>query len=240
MINIREITMKNGLCFPTNEELIMLILGTGTKKTPVDELAKQVLSIVLSSNRESLVENLLKIDGMGRTKALMIAAALEFGKRLNRNPQSYLHKPSDLIPFIQNYAMQKQEHFLVISMNGANEILSIRVICVGTKNMAIVEPREVFSEALKEHASSIILSHNHPSGQVLPSYDDIKITFRLKQAAKLLGIKVFDHIIISRTGYFSFLEHNLFNRETLSNLQEQYPNLFYDLKGEMLEWVDIN
>jgi DNA repair protein RadC len=217
-ISVREETLKNGLSFPTDEELLMLILGTGTKKSPVNVLAKQVLDIVLSSNRENLIENLMRVDGMGKSKALLVAASLEFGKRLNRNPQSCFNCPSDIIPYIQNYAMQKQEHFLCISLNGAKEVLSIRVVCVGVKNMAIVEAREVFSEALKEHASAVIICHNHPSGNANPSFDDIKITCRLSQAAEILGIKLLDHIIITRLNYFSFLEHDFMDMNTMLSL----------------------
>jgi len=224
-IEIRELTIKNGLSFPTDEELIMLILGSGTKKTPIKELAHQIFETVLSSNRENLIENLMKINGVGQSKALMVASALEFGKRLNRNPQSYFHTPADVIPFIQNYAMQNQEHFLCISLNGAREILSIRVISTGASNMAIVEPREVFCEAIKEHASAIILSHNHPSGNTSPSFEDVKITLRLAKAADILGIKLLDHIIISRTNYFSFYENKFMDMDSMLVTLEKYAVL---------------
>ena len=217
-LEIRELTMQHGLEFPSDEELIMLILGSGTKRCPIRELAKQVLCIVMSSNNENLVENLLKISGMGRSKALMIAAALEFGKRVNRNPQVSLEAPIEVIPYIQSYAMQRQEHFLCVSLNGAREIISIRVICSGAGNMAIIRPSEVFSEAIKEHASAIVLSHNHPSGNPNPSRDDIRTTLKLYQAAEVLGITLLDHIIITKTNYYSFLENGFLDEEKLFNL----------------------
>lgn len=217
-IEIRELTMKHGLAYPSNEELIMLILGSGTKSCPVRELAQQVMGIILSSNEENLVENLIKIKGMGKSKALMIAAAMELGKRLNRNPGSSLNSPVDIIPYIQNYAMEKQEHFLCINLNGAMEIISIRVICSGTGNMAILRPSEVFAEAVKEHASAVVISHNHPSGNPLPSKQDIQTTLRLYQAAELLGIALLDHIILSKTNYFSFLEHSCLSEDKLIDL----------------------
>ena len=217
-LEIRELTMKHGLSFPSEAELIMLILGSGTKDTPIRELSKQVLGTVLASNNENLLENLMTIKGMGKSKALMIAAALEFGKRINKNPQVALETPSAIVPYIQNYAMQKQEHFLCISLNGAREIISIRVVCTGTGNMAIISPAEVFSEAIKEHASAIVLCHNHPSENPNPSEDDIHTTVRLFQAAEILGIALLDHIIITKTRYFSFLEHDLIDEEKLFDL----------------------
>lgn len=217
-LEIRELTMQHGLAYPSDEELIMLILGSGTKDLPIRELAKQVFGIVLSSNSENLLENLMKIKGMGKSKALMIAASLEFGKRINRNPQLSLKTPADIIPYIQNYAMQKQEHFLCVSLNGAREIISIRVICSGAGNMAVISPAEVFSEAIKEHASAIVLSHNHPSGNPAPSDEDIHTTMRLFQAAEILGIALLDHIIIAKTNYFSFLEHDIMDEEKMFSL----------------------
>ncbi|MBQ9207516.1 MAG: DNA repair protein RadC [Treponema sp.] len=214
-LRVRENTLKHGLAFPSDEELIMMILGSGTKEMPIKELARQVLSIVMTSNSDTLIENLQKIRGMGKSKALMIASALELGRRINRNPQTLIKTPSEVVPFIQNYAMQKQEHFLCISMNGAKEIISIRVICTGVSNMAIIEPREVFSEALKEHASAVILSHNHPSGNPAPSQPDVKVTLRLYRAAKLLGLALLDHIILAKTSYFSFLENSCLTEEKL-------------------------
>ncbi len=219
-IEIRELTIQHGLSFPSNEELIMLILGSGTKQTPIKDLARQVLEIVMSSNSENLVENLLKINGMGKSKALIIAAALELGRRIGKNPDVALDSPSDIIPYIQSYTMQKQEHFLCVSLNGSMEIISIRVICIGASNMAIIRPPEVFAEAIKEHASAIVLCHNHPGGNPNPSSKDIKTTLRLYQAAELLGISILDHIIITKTGYFSFLEHNLMDEEKLFNAAE--------------------
>lgn len=219
-IEIRELTIQHGLSFPSNEELIMLILGSGTKQTPIKDLARQVLEIVMSSNSENLVENLLKVNGMGKSKALIIAAALELGRRIGKNPDVALDSPSDIIPYIQSYTMQKQEHFLCVSLNGSMEIISIRVICIGASNMAIIRPPEVFAEAIKEHASAIVLCHNHPGGNPNPSSKDIKTTLRLYQAAELLGISILDHIIITKTGYFSFLEHNLMDEEKLFNAAE--------------------
>lgn len=206
---IRELTLTNGISYPSNAELIMLILGSGTSRVPVEYLAEKVLRVVEASNPPDLIDALLKVQGIGTTKALMLAAAMELGRRLNRNPQGRMNSPGDIVPFVQNYAMASQEHFLCVSLNGARDILSVRVVCVGSGNMALVRPREVFCEAIKEHASAIVLCHNHPSGQCFPSEEDLVMTEQIVKSAMLLGIAVLDHIIITKSGYFSLLEHNL-------------------------------
>ena len=208
-LQIRELTLKNGMSFPSDEELVMLVIGSGTKTVPVERLAGKILSVVLSSNPEELVGKLQLINGVGQNKALSMAAALELGRRMNRSPQGTIGEPRDVVPFIKGYAVQSQEHFICITLNGAREILSIRVVCVGTGNMAVIRPSDIFAEAMKERASAIIVSHNHPSGSLSPSDDDIKTTRRLVDASEILGIALLDHIIIARGGYFSFAEHSM-------------------------------
>ena len=208
-LNIRELALSNGMSYPSNAELIMMILGSGTRKMPVEYLAENVLKTVEATNPPELINALRKIEGIGTTKALMIAASMELGRRLNRNPQGRLNKPEDIVPFVQNYAMTSQEHFLCVTLTGAREILSVHVICVGASNMAVVRPREVFCEAIKEHASAIVLCHNHPSGHAEPSEEDLAMTETLVDCAMMLGIAVLDHIILTKTGYFSLLEHNM-------------------------------
>ena len=208
-LQIRELAFLNGMKFPSDEELLMLILGSGTRVRPIDVLAGDIMKVILGTNEKNLVDELVKIRGMGRNKALAVAASLELGRRMNRNPQAHLSAPTDVIPFIQGYSMQPQEHFLCVSLNGAQEIISIRVLCVGSGNMAVLRPAEVFSEAIKEHAAAIVISHNHPGGNPEPSDADIKTTERILRAAEILGMTLLDHIIISKNGYFSFLENGM-------------------------------
>lgn len=210
-LRIREMTLAHGLAYPSDEELVMLILGHGTKETPVEELSVRVLETVMKSNYDNLVENLTKISGIGKTKALVIAAALELGRRQNRNPHTVLSHPREIIPYVQSYALLPTEHFLCVTLNGAREILSIRVVCTGSGNMAVIRMSEVYAEAIKEHASAVVFCHNHPGGNPEPSDADFETTKKLCLAASLLEIKVLDHIIIAKNSYFSFLEHHLFD-----------------------------
>ena len=207
--NIRELTLLNGISYPDDEELIMLILGKGTKNNPIESLAEKVTKTINSSNEEELIPNLKKINGMGESRALIIAAALELGRRRRGILRSSINAPKDVIPFLQHYTLMPTEHFITVTVNGAKEILSTRVVSVGTINKALIHPREVFANAVSEYASGIICCHNHPCGQCYPSNADIDSTKILQKAAKILGIVFMDHIIITKEDYFSFLEHGM-------------------------------
>ena len=139
--DIRERVLERGFRYPSNMELIMLLLGTGTKKYPVEELASKVLDILDSTDVNDLPCELQKISGIGEGKALSIAAALEFGRRRTSHLQAVIKHPTDIIPFVQMYAMKTQEHFLSIVLSGAFEILKINVVSVGTINKTIIHPQ---------------------------------------------------------------------------------------------------
>ncbi len=207
--DVRETLKKNGISFLTDVQLVMLLLGSGTKKQPVAKLAQEVINIIRSTNSEEILKKLMKIKGLGPGKASTICAALEFGKRYNNYKGKKILTPRDIIPLVQIYTLQQQEHLICISLNGNNEIINLRVVSIGTINNTIVHPREVFAEPLKDRAAAIIVCHNHPSGNIAPSDNDIEVTATLFEAAKLLGLSMLDHIIVSSTSFFSFRENNL-------------------------------
>ena len=207
--NVRELALKHGLSFLTDQELIMVILGTGTKQFPVDILSEKITHALNSSNWENTIENLMHIKGVGRSKALAIACALELGKRRNSHKDAKIRSARDILPFVKNYSIQQKEHFLCITLNGSHEIIQIRIVSIGTINRTIVHPREISSEALMENAAAIIVCHNHPSGNCEPSEQDIETTKIIKCSADILGIPLLDHIIFSENNYFSFVENKL-------------------------------
>ena len=206
---IREMAMQKGLSFPSDSELLMLILGSGTKSVPVESLARRTLEIVKESPRDELVEKLCGLSGIGMSRALAIAAAVELGRRMCGHLRAVVNRPVDVIPYIKHYSMESREHFICVSLNGAHEILGIRVVSVGSAGRTLVHPREVLSDPVAEHASAIICCHNHPYGPCLPSRADTEVTQVVKESSELLGISLLDHIIISRDGYFSFMEHDM-------------------------------
>ena len=207
--DVREKALRFGLGYPLDYELVMLILGTGNRQMSVEAMSKKIVEALDSSNSDDMVERLLKLKGIGQGKALAVAAAIELGKRRTCHLGAHIKTPGDVIPFVNHYAMNGKEHFLAVTLNGGHNIIQIHVVSIGTTNSAVAHPREVFFEAIKENASAVILCHNHPSGEVEPSDEDIECTKKLIEASEIIGIPVLDHIIIDCNNYFSFLESGL-------------------------------
>ncbi len=208
-IDLRERVLVRGITYPTDEELIMLIIGSGTKKDNVVHLSEKVIKTIDVCNSENLVSELMKIDGIGECKALSIAAAVELGRRRNSHLRARIRCPKDIIPYLQNYAIKSKEHFVTVCLSGAHEIIGINVTSVGTVNKTLIHPREIFVEAINQKAAAIIICHNHPSGNIIPSPDDIETTQKILESSRILGIPLLDHVIINQSSYFSFVENNI-------------------------------
>ncbi len=192
----------------SDAELVGLILGSGTRTAPIESIAQNVIAM-LASGRKTL-EDIMSIDGVDAKKAMAIMASLELGRRYNAKSGDMVTAPNDVYDNIRHYAIRnEQESFIVVSLNGAHEIIDTFVATVGLVNRTLIHPREVFSKPIAQKATAIVIAHNHPSGQVEPSEEDISATGRLIQSGALLGIKVLDHLIINSRGYYSFLEHGL-------------------------------
>ncbi|MCQ2613843.1 MAG: DNA repair protein RadC [Treponemataceae bacterium] len=219
--DLREQLVAFGESVLSDKELIMLLLGTGIKGVPVAKLAEKVLFLIHSKPADKLKDALLELDGMGQGKTACILAALECGRRFAATRDIKVNHPSDILPLVQSYSLEKQEHFLCVSMNGAREVLKVKVVSVGTMNRALVHPRDLFADPIVDGAAAIIIVHNHPSGSVTPSPNDYATTRRILGASRLLGIQLLDHIIITRTDFFSFLEKtDVFSEEEQSGCDE--------------------
>lgn len=204
----REKLMKKGAEALADLELMAILIGRGIENHDVMSIAGRILKMIEEDHGKINVEALQKIEGVGLAKAAVIAAALEFARRRIRPEGFKISFPADVLPLIRHYADRKQEHFICVSLNGSNEVIAERVISIGLVNKTQVHPREVFADAIAERASAIIVAHNHPSGGVNPSKEDVEITGQLKSAGEILGIKLLDHIIFNQKTYYSFLEHN--------------------------------
>jgi len=204
----REKLLRKGAGALSDRELLMIILGRGTKKDDVRSLARKLLKIIDEMGIGIDANDLLEIDGIGEAKATTIAAAFEFVRRRIKPEGLKIKFPSDVLPLIQHYGDRRQEHFLSISVNGANEAMSVRVVTIGLVNKSQVHPREVFADVIAERASAVIIAHNHPVGEPKPSKEDRDVTKRMKEAASVLGINLLDHIIFNRKGYYSFVEND--------------------------------
>lgn len=210
--DVREIAQKNGISTLSDHELLMLILGSGSKTCPVETLAQKVLETIRLTHNDTVQEQLYSISGMGPSKAGIVCAALELGKRQHKITKLLIRSPQDILPFFEHAILHQTETFLCASLNGANEIMKVRMTSCGSVTKAIVDPREIFCEPLKERASGIIVCHNHPSGNFTPSVNDIAVTKQLEKAGDLLGIQLLDHLIVSTSGYYSFSENGLIKK----------------------------
>lgn len=202
----RERLLLKGAEALTDAELLAVMLGRGVEGHDVMSIASRVLKALDNSNDKPDIEELKRIEGVGLAKATLIAAAIEFARRRIRPEGLKISFPADVLPLIRHYADRKQEHFICISINGANEVIASRIVSVGLVNKTQVHPREVFADPITDRASAIIVAHNHPAGGLLPSKEDVEITKQLKIAGETLGIKLLDHIIFNHKGYYSFLE----------------------------------
>ncbi len=202
----REKLKHKGAACLTDHELLAILLGSGTRGHDVMRLAARILTIVDSEGTAPSVDSLCKVEGVGLAKAALIVAALEFARRRIRPDGVKISKPPDVYPLLRHLADRRQEHFLCVSLNGANEVIAVRTVSMGLVNRALVHPREVYADPITDRAAAIIVAHNHPSGNLQPSQDDLAITRQLADAGKTLGIKLLDHLIFNSVSYFSLME----------------------------------
>ena len=205
----REKLQARGLQTLSDHELLQSIIGSGNSKKNVRQLASDVLRMIDTHGTLPHLDTLKQIPGMGEAKASIIVCAFEFVKRRIIPPNICIKTPEDILQFLLPYKTKKQEHFLVAGLNGAHELKYLDVITIGILNKSLVHPREVFEKAVTSSIHSILVCHNHPSGNLQPSKEDREVTRRLKETGEILGIPLVDHIIIGPPGHFSFLEHNL-------------------------------
>ena len=197
------------------QELLALIIGRVVSKKSVMTIAQELLIKFgnIKAISEATLEELSQIKGIGFAKAAQIKACFELGKRKDLEPEQKdfdIKDPQSVVKAIRASIKDKaKEHFKLILLNARNKIIGITTVSIGSLNASIVHPREVFKDAIAHNAYSVVLAHNHPSGDPEPSEDDLTMTRRLIEAGKILGIEVLDHIIITKNGYFSFKDRGL-------------------------------
>lgn len=210
----REKLIKEGSDSLSDEELLAIILSTGTKEKNAIELAREILANFSYQELYDIeVNELTKINGIKVAKASKIVASLKFGKRIakrvNQRSITRIEKSEDIYNFLkEELADKKNEFFYAILLDTKNVIISKELVTKGTLDASLVHPREAFRPAIKKSAKSIIFVHNHPSGNPKPSAEDYNITRRLVDAGNLLDINVLDHIIIGENDYYSFKKEN--------------------------------
>jgi DNA repair protein RadC len=208
----RERFILNGPQSLSNHELIAILLRTGTKEESVLQLSNRLLNHFegLRLLKAATLEEMTEIKGIGHAKAIQILAAVEIGRRVSNlsfNDRYVIRSPEDGAKYVMNdMRFLSQEHFVCLYLNTKNQVIHKQTIFIGSLNASIVHPREVFREALKRSAASIIALHNHPSGDPTPSREDIEVTKRLVECGKIIGIDLLDHLIIGENKFVSLKE----------------------------------
>jgi DNA repair protein RadC len=202
----REKLLVKGSGALSDQELLAVLLGKGTPQMDVMTLAGKVARVMDERGLDVRVDDLTSFEGIGQAKAALVLAAIEYARRRIKPEGLKITTPSDVLPLIRHFADRRQEHFLSITINGANEVLNVRVVSIGLVDRSPVHPREVFADALADRASGIVVAHNHPAGNLEPSEADLYITLQLRKAGEIMGIELLDHIVFNRNAYYSFLE----------------------------------
>ena len=214
----RERMIREGAENVSAQELIAILLGRGVKGQSVMHIAQQLVKKYKSLDVivQASLEDLQEVRGLGPAKALQLKACLEIAHRVmllelekedNQNQSKAVSQSKHIAKHIRNRIRNwKKEHFYVISFDNRTRIVGTDLLTVGTLNSSLVHPRETFEKAISNHAASIAVSHNHPSGDPTPSEADISVTKRLQEAGELMGIGLLDHVIISKTRMYSFRE----------------------------------
>ncbi|MCM3323214.1 MULTISPECIES: RadC family protein [Cytobacillus] len=208
----RERLMQSGPESLSNHELIAILLRTGTKNESVLQLSNRLLTKFdgLRLLKDASLSEITEVKGIGQAKAIQIMAAVEIGRRmanLTFDERYSIRSPEDAANYVMNeMRFLSQEHFVCLYLNTKNQVLSKQTIFIGSLNASIVHPREVYKEAFRQSAASIICLHNHPSGDPTPSREDIDVTKRLTECGKIIGIDILDHIIIGEKKFVSLKE----------------------------------
>ena len=198
----------------SDSDIISIILKTGLKGENVENISLNLIKkYSLEDLKEIELQELTSIKGIGKVKAIELLACIELGKRIYLKENIKLTKlstPKDIFNYIKYlFIDKKQEYFYCLYFNNKQELINKKLLFIGTINQSITHPREVFKEAYKLSASTIICIHNHPSNDITPSKADLEFTKTLVEVGKIQGIPIIDHIIVGKNNYYSFLEHNI-------------------------------
>lgn len=211
----RERLFRYGSEALSNIELLAILLGCGSKKENIISLSSRIIHNIggLNGIMESTLEDFINIDGIGKAKAAKLMAAIELSKRFKsfRDGDNYkiCNSRDAAMLVMEEMKSLKQENLVVIMLNTKNVVIGVKRAFVGSLNSSIVHPREVFNDAIKKSSASIIVCHNHPSGDPSPSDEDIKVTYRLSKCGEILGIQLIDHLIIGSGKYISLKEKGI-------------------------------
>lgn len=198
----REKLQARGAEALSDYELLMAIIGSGTQYADVTKLAREVQKLLKEKGSELAYEDLLNVKSLGPAKATNIMAGFELWRRqFEVSERPIIDSPEKAVEQLVDIRDKKQEYFVCLTLDGANRLIAKRIITIGTLTASLVHPREVFAEAITDRAASIIVAHNHPSGSLNASTDDLQLTNRIKDSAELLGIPLLWHLLVTTESY---------------------------------------
>ena len=205
----REKLEKYGEAKLQDHELLAILLGSGIKGTNVIELSKKILATIRKTGQETItLTDLRAIKGLGAAKAAQVMAVIALTKRFTKEVPEIL-SAADIWNLCADIRGSKKEHFIAFYIDTQNRLIERQIISVGTLNASLVHPRELFEPAIRLHAASVIVAHNHPSGILTPSSEDREVTRRLQQAGQIVGIQIVDHVIVSESAFYRFEQKSL-------------------------------
>jgi DNA repair protein RadC len=196
----REKMLAKGQAGLSNRELLQVVIGSGIRGADVTAIADEILTLLERYHGKLTMEQLVSIRGVSLATASKLLASLELVGRFNYTGRK-IETEDDVLPLLEDIRHKQQEHFVVITLDGANRLIEKRVVTIGTLNASLVHPREVFADAITDRAAGIVVAHNHPGGSLQASGPDIVVTKRLRAAGELLGIKLLDHLIVTRNSH---------------------------------------
>lgn len=202
----REKLATKGAAALSDYELLMAIIGSGNAQADVTKIARDVQKLIKEKGSGLTYEDLLGIKSLGPAKATQIMAGFELWRRQFEVPdRPIIDSPEKAVELLADIRDKKQEYFVCLTLDGANRLIAKRIITIGTLTASLVHPREVFADAITDRAASILVAHNHPSGNLQASESDIEVTKRLKDASILLHITLVDHLVITSSGHVSII-----------------------------------
>jgi DNA repair protein RadC len=205
----REKLQRKGVRALSDFELLEALVGSGAGSSDVGKIARRLQRLLEKNSDDLTYDTLATVQGVGPALATKILASLELAQRyLLRNVEP-LRTKQDIMARLDALRTKLQEHFVCLTLDGGQRLVAQRTITIGTLDAVQAHPREVFADAIADRAASIVVAHNHPSGQAYPTQKDIELTQQLKSAGVLLGVTLRDHFILTKTDHYSFDEHHL-------------------------------
>ncbi len=205
----REKLIRKGVPALSDFELLEVMVGSGTAQADVSQVARQLLKSFRRGTDTLTFDSLTKLRGVSTALASKILAGLELARRHLVRDVEPLRTQQDIVARLDGIRGKQQEHFVALSLDGGQRLIAQRTITIGTLDTVLAHPREVFSDPIVDRAASLVVAHNHPSGEAKPSNKDTTLTQQLAAAGQLLGIPLRDHLIVTRTDVYSFRQHHL-------------------------------